>query len=109
MNLSHRPARHVLEALKQALYTTPKSLTAQELALANRVCHCRKCGHYWLSKKKGIPRNCPVCRTYHWDTPLIDAIEAHASSAHTEHVTQPPTVDAPTTQPQTAKEDPCST
>jgi predicted Zn-ribbon and HTH transcriptional regulator len=31
---------------------------------------CKKCGNDWVSRVV-LPKSCPKCKTYKWDTPKI--------------------------------------
>jgi predicted Zn-ribbon and HTH transcriptional regulator len=72
----HDLPKTILRQLLTTLNTNKDALSASELALAQRVCHCSTCGYLWMRRRRGIPTRCPSCHTTAWDRPLITAILA---------------------------------
>lgn len=31
--------------------------------------HCIQCGHDWIPRKVGRPKECPACQSAYWDDP----------------------------------------
>jgi hypothetical protein len=35
-------------------------------------CECKRCKHYWESRAKELPKECPACKSYKWNIELIN-------------------------------------
>jgi hypothetical protein len=31
------------------------------------ICECLRCGHEWVRRAEGRPKNCPKCKQPNWD------------------------------------------
>jgi hypothetical protein len=36
---------------------------------ASMVCRCLRCGHEWIKRIDGRPRQCAACKETNWDVP----------------------------------------
>ena len=83
-------AQTVLAQLVTARNTAPERLSESEMTLAKRICHCVKCGSFWVRMKYKLPERCPHCHSREWDRPFLTAlINAEANTTPT----QPPSTE----------------
>lgn len=33
------------------------------------MCHCLRCGKWWMKRVEGRPVRCPQCKEHDWDVP----------------------------------------
>ena len=79
-------AQTILSQLVTARNTAPERLSDSEMTLAKRICHCVKCGAFWVRMKSKLPERCPKCHSREWDRAFLTAL-MHAESNST---TPPP-------------------
>ena len=36
------------------------------------VNHCHRCLYDWRSKGKSVPKSCPRCKSYTWQSPVVE-------------------------------------
>lgn len=44
-------------------------------------CRCFQCGHEWIRRTYGMPKECPKCKSYRWNDPLKKMVPIGAKIA----------------------------
>lgn len=78
-------AQTVLAQLVTARNTAPERLSESEMTLAKRICHCVKCGAFWVRMKTKLPERCPKCHSREWDRPFLTALVNASASTTAPH------------------------
>lgn len=53
------------------------------------VCRCNRCGHEWMPRITGVPRQCPSCKNPKWNVGVKEVSALASKEAVPEKVVQP--------------------